>query len=81
MTALTGRIAVVTGAASRLCRAIAERLAADGASVVISDISESGAAVAATIGASFVPHDAANHVDCPRLIDETLRRFGKPTFS
>jgi 3-hydroxybutyrate dehydrogenase len=77
MTALTGRIAVVTGAASGLGRAIAERLAADGARVVVSDISESGAAVAASMGATFVRHDAANRADCRRLIDETLRRFGK----
>jgi 3-hydroxybutyrate dehydrogenase len=77
MTALTGRTAVVTGAASGLGRAIAERLAADGARVVISDISESGAAVAATIGATFVRHDAASRADCRRLIDETLRLCGK----
>ena len=42
-TGLTDKIAVVTGAASGLGLAIAERLAADGAKVVVSDINADAA--------------------------------------
>jgi NAD(P)-dependent dehydrogenase (short-subunit alcohol dehydrogenase family) len=52
---LTGRIAVVTGAAGGLGRGIAERFAAEGALVVVSDVDrEAGEKTAAAIGKNAV---------------------------
>ncbi|MBE0614443.1 MAG: 3-hydroxybutyrate dehydrogenase [Burkholderiales bacterium] len=71
------KIAVVTGAASGLGLAIAERLAADGAKVVVSDINaDAGKAVAARLGGSFVQADMSKRGDCRALIDQTLAAYG-----
>jgi NAD(P)-dependent dehydrogenase (short-subunit alcohol dehydrogenase family) len=59
-----GASALVTGAASGLGRATAERLTHDGAHVVICDLPTSdGASVAATIGAVFAPTDVTSEND------------------
>ncbi|TSA18243.1 MAG: 3-hydroxybutyrate dehydrogenase [Betaproteobacteria bacterium] len=71
------KIAVVTGAASGLGLAIAERLAADGARVVVSDINAvAGEAVAARLGGTFVQADMARRADCRKLIDQALTAYG-----
>ncbi|WP_329431802.1 MULTISPECIES: 3-hydroxyacyl-CoA dehydrogenase [unclassified Streptomyces] len=59
-----GSSALVTGGASGLGRATAERLAANGARVVIFDLATSdGEAVAKEIGATFVPGDVTSEAD------------------
>ena len=70
-----GKVAIVTGAASGLGKAIAERLAADGAQLIVADISGNGAQVARAIGGVFVQGDLSKRADCKRLIDETLTGF------
>ena len=78
---LAGRIALVTGAASGIGKAIATRLAAEGACVVIADLdAEKAAAAAAEIGSTDVAIGiAANVTDeaaVQAAVDATVLAFG-----
>ncbi len=75
---LDGKIAVVTGGASGIGKAIASRLIAKGATVVIADI-EAGALnqTAGEIGAVAISMDASSAESVQSLADEVLRRFGR----
>ncbi|HKX16845.1 MAG TPA: glucose 1-dehydrogenase [bacterium] len=81
-TTLQGKVAIVTGAARGIGRAIAVRFGAEGAHVVVNDLAQAGAeAVAAEItrgGGSAVA--AAADVSVPAevdgLIETAVRRFG-----
>jgi NAD(P)-dependent dehydrogenase (short-subunit alcohol dehydrogenase family) len=76
------RVAVVTGAASGIGRALAERFAADGMKVVMADIEAAAleAAAAALRRAGATVHtsrvDVANPEDVERLARETYGAFG-----
>jgi len=71
------KVAVVTGAASGIGLAIAQRFAAEGARVVISDIdAEAGQSAAEQIGGLFVQGDLSLRSDCKGLIYQTVEEFG-----
>ncbi len=78
---LATRIALVTGAASGIGKAIAQRLAQEGACVVIADLSlEKAQAAAAQIGGSDVAIgvqvDVSDEDAVQSMVDEALLAFG-----
>ena len=74
---MSERIAIVTGGASGIGKAIAEGLANGGDRVVIADLNETeGKEFADTIGGHFVKADLSQRIDCKRLVGETLSHYG-----
>ena len=76
---ISGATAVITGGASGLGRATAERLAADGGQVVLLDLPTSGGAeVAGGLGdrALFAAADVTSADDVGRALDAAVARFG-----
>ncbi|MBI5948154.1 MAG: SDR family oxidoreductase [Chloroflexi bacterium] len=74
---VSGKVAIVTGAASGLGAADARRLAEEGARVILTDINEeAGRAIAATIGGRFVRQDVSDEASWPRLIESVMNDYG-----
>jgi NAD(P)-dependent dehydrogenase (short-subunit alcohol dehydrogenase family) len=65
---LEGRVAIVTGGAQGIGKAIAAGLAADGAEVVIADLNPPEGGIRANV---------ADEADVQRMVDETVERHGR----
>jgi NAD(P)-dependent dehydrogenase (short-subunit alcohol dehydrogenase family) len=76
MGSLEGRVAIVTGAAQGIGRAIAEGLAAAGARIVVADLKGAEEAAEAFPGGVGLTVDVSSEEDVRRLADETVARCG-----
>lgn len=78
MTRLQGLITIVTGAANGLGEATARRFAADGATVILSDIqAERGASIARELGAMFYAADVTVEDEMAALVAQAVSRYGR----
>ena len=80
---MTGKVAVVTGAAQGIGRGCAEMLAREGARVVVGDLqAEAGQAAVEAIRAAggeaiFQRADIVEESDCTALIDVAVQTYGR----
>lgn len=80
---IKGKVAVITGAGSGIGRATAERLAREGASIVVADVDEAGGAEtvrrieSAGAKAIFVKTEVTSESDTRRMLETATGKFGR----
>jgi 2-hydroxycyclohexanecarboxyl-CoA dehydrogenase len=76
---LEDKIAIVTGAGQGIGRAIADKLAAQGATVVVTDLDEANAKLAAAglPGAVAIRADVTDRHDVQAAVDRVMQQFGR----
>jgi len=80
VTALQGKVALVTGSSSGIGEAVARALAAEGASVVVNSARsvEAGERVASELpDATYVQADVADEASARGLVEATVERYGR----
>jgi NAD(P)-dependent dehydrogenase (short-subunit alcohol dehydrogenase family) len=78
MSALDGKVAIVTGGTSGIGEGVAKAFVREGAKVVIAARrEEEGRALERQTGVRFVRTDVANEADVKAMIDRTLQWFGR----
>jgi 3-oxoacyl-[acyl-carrier protein] reductase len=84
MASLTGKVAIVTGASSGIGRGIAERLAQDGATVVVNYAKSADKAKQVVAGieakggkAAAMQADMSKTAEARRLVKDTVKQFGR----
>ena len=76
MGTLEGKVALVTGAAQGIGKAIADGLAAEGARIVVADLQGAERAAEAYPGGVGLTVDVADEVEVERMTAETVERCG-----
>ena len=76
MGSLDGKVAIVTGGAQGIGRAIAEGLAREGARIVVADLLRAEEAAASFPGGVGLTVDVSSEEDVSRLARETVERCG-----
>jgi|TARA_R110000787_G_scaffold237779_2_gene344106 NAD(P)-dependent dehydrogenase (short-subunit alcohol dehydrogenase family) len=80
---VSGKVAIVTGAAAGIGRAVALKFAAEGAKVIVSDVEEEGGEATASAirsggaEAVFIRADVAKAADVTALIAQAVAKFGR----
>ena len=80
---IRGKTAVITGGGSGIGRAVSERLARDGASIVVADVDSAGGAETVKriesggVQAVFVRADVTSAQDTRRMLETAVQQFGR----
>ena len=77
MRGLEGKVAIVTGGAQGIGRAIADGLATEGARIVIADVKGADGAAASYDEGVGLTCDVADETAVQRLVDDTMERCGR----
>src|SRR5215475_14496855 len=77
MGQLSGKVGIITGAASGIGAACARVLAREGARLVLTDVDQTaGERVADETGSTFIRHDVTDEASWPAVVATAVQKFG-----